>query len=177
MTGHRFGRAWLGHSGGTFGFRRLLTHYPGDRPRNDVTIVVLSNFDNGSAADLEQSLAAVMFGEPYSLTEAAPQVDVPRNVLTTYTGRYRAEYAGRVTDARITLESSPDGALYVQFPLLPKARLRALSSTRFQGRLKGGKVIFDFVLEAGQVTGVKLDWSGQKLFAPRLEAQEDRWQH
>ena len=174
MTGHRFGRPWLGHSGGTFGFSAFLTHYPGAVPRNDVTIIVLSNLENGSAADLEQSLAATLFGEPYSLPRAAPQVEVSRDVLVTYVGRYQTEYAGRVTDARITLDSSPDGAhLYVQFPLLPKARLGALSSTRFEGRLKGGRVTFDFVSEAGQVVGIKLDWSGQKLFAPRLEAPED----
>ena len=182
MTGHRFGRAWLGHSGGTFGFSSFLTHYSGAVPRKDVTIIVLSNVDNGSAADLEQSLAALLFGKPYSLPQPAPRLgvpyDVPRDVLATYEGRYRTEYAGRVTDARITLGGSSDGAhLYVQFPLLAKARLRALSTTRFEGRLKGGKVIFDFVAEAGQVTGIKLDWSGQKLTAPKLEAQADRRQH
>ena len=175
MTGHRFGRAWLEHSGGTFGFSSFLTYYPGDAARKDVTVIVLSNIDNGSAADLEQSLAAALFGEPYSLPQTAPQLEVPCavpcDVLATYTGRYRTEYAGRVTDARISLVGSSDGThLYVQFPLLPKARLRALSMTRFEGRLKGGKVTFDFVTEAGQVTGIKLDWSGQKLFAPRLEA-------
>ena len=90
MTGHSFGRAWLGHSGGTFGFSSFLTHYPGAVPRKDATIVVLSNVDNGSAADLEQSLAAALFGEPYSLPQPAPRLgvpyDVPRDVLATYTG-------------------------------------------------------------------------------------------
>ena len=174
MTGRSFGRAWLGHSGSTFGFSSFLTHYPGDASRKDVTVIALSNVDNGSAAELEQSLAAALFGEPYSLPQTAPQLEipcaVPCDVLATYEGRYQTEYAGRVTNARITLDGSSDGAqLYVQFPLLPRARLRALSSTRFEGRLKGGKVVFDFVTEAGQVTGVKLDWSGQKLLAPKLE--------
>lgn len=169
MTGRRFGRAWWGHSGGTFGFTAYFTHYPGE----DVTVTVLSNFGNGSAVGLEHTLAAAIFGEPYSLpTTAAPQVDVPHDVLATYEGRYRTEYAGRTLDARITLDG---GHLYIQFPLLPKAQLRALSPTRFRGRLKGGEVSFDFIGEAGHVTGIDIDWSGQKLFAPRLEVSRTKF--
>lgn len=166
MTGRRFGRAWWGHSGGTFGFTAFFTHYPGNVPSEAVTVIVLSNFGNGSAAGLEQALAAVMFGEPYSLPQDTPRTRVPRDVLAIYEGRYRTEYAGRVVNAHIMLGGEH---LYVQFPLLPKAQLRALSPSRFQSRLKGGEVTFDFVCKAGQVTGINLDWSGQKLFAPRLE--------
>ena len=162
MTGRRFGRTWWGHSGGTFGFTAFFTHYFDE----NVTVIVLSNFGNGSAARLEQTLAAVMFGQPYSLPHDAPQVDVARDVLAIYEGRYRTEYAGRAIDARITLDGDH---LYIQFPLLPKAQLKALSPKRFQGRLKGGEVMFDFVCEKGQVTGIDIDWSGQKLLAPRLE--------
>ena len=163
VTGRRFGRAWWGHSGGTFGFTSFLTHYPAE----DVTVIVLSNFDNGSAAGLEHDLAAVMFREPYSLPSDNLEVTVARDVLATYEGTYRTEFAGRRTDARVKLEGDH---LCVTFPLLPTARLRALSPTRFQGRLKGGEVTFVFVVEQEQVVGIALDWSGHKLFAPRLES-------
>lgn len=169
MTGHRFGHTWWGHSGGTFGFTALFTCYPGGATGEDMTVIVLSNFGNGSAAGLEQALAAAVFGEPYSLPQDAPQIDVPRDVLAAYEGRYRTEYAGRALNAQITLDGEH---LYIQFPLLPKAQLQALSSERFQGRLKGGEVTFNFVCEAGQVTGINVDWSGQKLFAPRLKPSQ-----
>jgi len=162
ITGHRFGRAWWGHSGGTFGFTAFFTHYPVE----DVTVIVMSNLDNGSAAGLEHDLAAAVFGEPYSLPGEVLEVGVARDVLATYEGTYRTSYVGRTIDARIKLNGDH---LFVTFPLLPTARLRALSSTRFQGRLKGGEVTFDFSFEEGRVVGVKLDWSGQKLFAPRVE--------
>ena len=131
MTGQRFGRAWWGHSGGTFGFTSFLTHYPAE----DVTVIVLSNLDNGSAAGLEHALAAAVFGEPYSLPKDVPEVGVDRDVLVIYEGTYRMDYAGRTVNARVKLGREH---LYVALPLLPTARLRALSPTRFQGRLKGG---------------------------------------
>ncbi len=162
MTGERFGRAWWGHSGATFGFTSFLTHYPGD----DVTVIVLSNLDNGSAAGLEHDLAAVVFGEPYNLPSDLPEVGVARDVLATYEGTYRTEFTGRSLDARV---KHVEDHLCVTFPLLPTARLRALSPTRFQGRLKGGEVTFEFVVEQDQIVGTKLDWLGHKLFAPRLE--------
>lgn len=161
MTGERFGRAWWGHSGATFGFISFLTHYPNE----DVTVIVLSNLDNGSAAGLEQDLAAVMFGEPYSLPSDVPEVSVARDVLATYEGTYRNEFAGRTVDARVALVGDQ---LAVTFPPLPTARLRALSPTRFQGRLKGSVVTFEFVV-AERVTGVTIDWSGHKMVAARLE--------
>ncbi len=163
MTGERFGRAWWGHSGATFGFTSFLTHYPSD----DVTIIVLSNLDNGSAAGLEQGLAAVMFGEPYNLPSDSPEVSVDGDVLATYEGTYRTEFAGRRINARV---KCVEDYLCVTFPLLPAARLRALSPTRFQGRLKGGEVMFEFAFEQDQIVGIELDWSGHKLFAPRLAA-------
>ena len=162
MTGQRFGRAWWGHSGGTFGFTSFLTHYPTE----DVTVIVLSNFDNGSAAGLEQGLAAVVFGEPYKGPSDSPEVSLNKDVLVTYEGTYRTEFAGRSIDARVR---RIDDHLFVTFPLLPTARLRALSPTRFRGRLKGGEVTFDFVVEQGQSVGIELDWSGHKMLAPRVD--------
>ena len=162
MTGQRFGRAWWGHSGGTFGFTSFLTHYPAE----DVTVIVLSNFDNGSAAGLAQDLAAVVFGEPYSLPSDVPEVSVAGNVLAAYEGTYQTEFAGRSIPARVELVGD---YLCVTFPLLPAARLRALSPTRFQGRLKGGEVTFEFVVEGERISGVELDWAGHAMFAPRVD--------
>lgn len=161
VTGRRFGRAWWGHSGSTFGFTSFFGHYPAE----NVTVIVLSNLDNGSAAGLEQGLAAVVFGEPYNLPSDVPQVSVDSDVLATYEGTYRTEFAGRSIDARVR---RVEDHLCVTFPLLPTARLRALSPTRFQGRLKGGEVTFAFVVE-DRVVGVELDWSGHKMFAPRVD--------
>ena len=139
MTGRRFGRAWFGHSGGTFGFSSFLTHYPGD----DVTVVVLSNLEDGSAADLERDLAALTFGKPYRFPDAflnRVEVVIAQDVLANYEGVYRVDYAGRPMNARIDLVTDGlTGYLRVKFPLLGAARLRALSPTRFRTRLKGGE--------------------------------------
>lgn len=126
----------------------------------------MSNLDNGSAAGLEHDLAAAVFGEPYSLPGEVLEVGVARDVLATYEGTYRTRYAGRTVNARVELSGD---YLFVTFPLLLTARLRALSPTRFQRRLKGGEVTFDFSFEEGRVVGVKLNWSGSRMFAPRVE--------
>ena len=127
-----------------------------------MTVIILSNFDNGSAAALERDLTAAVFRELHTLPSDAPEVRVAHNVLAAYEGLYRTEHAGRAVGARVKGEH-----LCVTFLLLPTARLRALSVTRFQGRLKGGEVTFDFVFEEERVVGVALDWSGTKLFAPK----------
>ena len=174
MTGRRFGRAWLGHSGGTFGFSSFLTHYPDE----DVTVIVLSNLEDGSSADLERDLTALTFGEPYrfpdALSERRAEAIVARDVLARYEGVYRVDYAGRPMNARVDLitDGPADGLtgyLQVKFPLLNAARLRTLSPTRFRTRLKGGEVTFEFVLEGERASGVSLNWSGTVLFAPKQE--------
>lgn len=109
MTGHRFGRACWGHSGGTFGFTASLTYYPGE----DLTVIVLANLDNGSAVKLEQDLAAAVLGEPYRLPRPVPEAVVARELLANYEGIYRTEYEGRTSNARVRLDG---GHLCVPVP-------------------------------------------------------------
>ena len=154
MTGERFGKPWWGHSGGTFGFSSFYTHYPAE----DATVIVLSNLENGSAGKLEHSLAAALFGKPYDLPSEATFIDVAPETLRHYEGTYRSDFMGRPINFEVRLE---DG-LSVKFPLLPRAKLRALAANRFQGHLKGSEVIFEFFEDE-----VRIDWAGQEMVAPK----------
>jgi CubicO group peptidase (beta-lactamase class C family) len=158
----RFGRPLVGHSGGTFGFTAFWSRYPTE----DVAIVVLANLDNGSAERLERDLGAIMLGQPYELPTERSFVAVPGEVLDRYVGRYRSQFAGRAIDFAIERR---DADLFAVFPLLPRARLRALSDRRFFTRLKGGDVVFAFEGEGDRSTGIAVDWSGNAMHCPRIE--------
>lgn len=156
MSGERFARRWEGHSGGTFGFISFLTHYPSD----NLSIIVLSNIENGSAMRLEQDLAAVVLGQPYTLPAAHQFVSVSPEMLHPHTGTYRSEFMGRPMNFEVFSE---EGTLTVQFPLLPKAKLQALAENRFVGRIKGAEVVF--VFKPGEVL---MDWAGILMESPRV---------
>jgi hypothetical protein len=151
----RFGRTAVGHSGGTFGFSSFLTHYPDD----ELTVIVLSNFENGSAAALERDLAAVMLGQPYTLPTRETTVSLSESQLRAWVGDYATEFIGRPLTMTIALKN---GALVAKFPLLPGSRLRALSPNRFAGNIKGGEVRFEFFDDRAE-----LDWSGTTMIARR----------
>ena len=158
----RFGRSVLGHTGGTFGFTAFWSRYPAE----DAVVIVLANFDNGSAERLERDLAAALLGEPYELPADRTFVTVAPDVLARYRGRYRSQFAGR----RIDFAVEQDGdRLYAAFPLLPRALLQPLSDTRFFTRLKGGDVIFEFVGEREAPSTIRVDWSGMAMDCPRVD--------
>jgi CubicO group peptidase (beta-lactamase class C family) len=159
----RFGRGIVGHTGGTFGFTAFWSRYP----EEDLVTIVLANLDNGSAERLERDLGAVVLGQPYQLPGERNFIEVEPQALAPYTGRYRSSFAGRRIDFAVTLEQDQ---LFAVFPLLPKARLQALSTTRFFTRLKGGEVIFEFVRDGptGPFSRIAVDWSGMAMECPRL---------
>ncbi|QRK11721.1 serine hydrolase [Archangium violaceum] len=162
VTGERFGQRHVGHSGGTFGFTSWFSRYP----EADAVVIVLSNLENGNATRLDQDLSGLLFGVTPELPRARASVEVAPGVLAEYAGTYRTEYMGRPMDFRVRLDA---GALHAHLPLLPRARLTALSEQRFQGRLKGGEVLFTFQrAAAGEVSGVEMDWAGVRMVAPRV---------
>jgi hypothetical protein len=166
QVGERFGRAWNGHAGSTFGYTAFFTRYPAD----DALVVVLSNYDNGSAARIEQDLAAILFDQPYTLPEGRVFVQLAPEHLVRCTGRYLSSFMGRQMPFDVTLE---EGELYVKFALLPKGHLRATAHNRFFTHLKGGEVEFVFAGPASEPsTHVDMDWSGYASSAPRLKEQK-----
>jgi CubicO group peptidase (beta-lactamase class C family) len=159
----RLGRPIIGHTGGTFGFTAFWSRFSTE----DAVTIVLANVDNGSAERLERDLAAVLFGEPYDLPGLPTFVRVEREVLADYVGRYQSAYAGRRIDFEVGFAGDD---LQAVFPLLPKARLRPLSSSRFLTRLKGGEVVFEFVRDrpGAPISKLTMDWNGTLLDCPRL---------
>ena len=81
----RGNRQSISHGGGIYGFATHLARYPDDR----VTVVVLSNVQGASASAVSGSLAAIVFGEPYSIPKQRVAISLPSETLDKYVGGYQ----------------------------------------------------------------------------------------
>lgn len=155
ISGRRFGRDWHGHSGGTMGFVSTFTHFPND----DLTIIVLCNYGNGDAIQLDKDIAAIVFGEPCLAPKIPTGIDLPIDQLRVFEGSFDMRYMGRPMVLEISLAGA---ALTAKFPLLSSAILLSITPTSFQASIKGGRVTFEF-----DENGVALNWSGEKIYGSR----------
>lgn len=100
----RFGRRLVTHGGGINGFLTDLQRYVDD----DVTVIVLLNYESTFARRVFEGLAAIALGEPYEpalLPDGAP---VPREALAGAAGAYRIDEQNTLTVAKT------DGGLTVE---------------------------------------------------------------
>ncbi len=155
ISGQRFGWNWHGHSGGTMGFVSTFTHYPDD----DLTIIVLCNYGNGDAIQLDKDIAAIMFDKPCLAPILPAGINLPIDQLREFEGSFDMHYMGRPMVLEISLAGS---ALTAKFPLLPSATLLPITPTSFQASIKGGRVTFEF-----DKNGVAMNWSGEKIYGIR----------
>ncbi len=79
-----FNRKMVGHNGETEGFYSNITRFIND----DVCIIVLSNIDGAPAGQMGVDLAAILFGEPYTIPEVREIAEVDPDILNNYVGKY-----------------------------------------------------------------------------------------
>lgn len=79
-------RTFSGHGGRNFGFISYTLYYPD----SDVSIMFLSNHDRTPMITLTKDLAAIVFGEPYSLPQKIDRkaVSLPAGAIAEITGTY-----------------------------------------------------------------------------------------
>ncbi|MGZ4908032.1 MAG: serine hydrolase [Halobacteriota archaeon] len=79
-------RTVIAFSGHNFGYWSQTAYFPND----NVTIVVLSNFERTQLQSLSKDLIAIVFGEPYSLPQKIDRHETPLNssALQQYVGTY-----------------------------------------------------------------------------------------
>ena len=73
------------HNGGIDGF---LTHFV-RYPKQQLTIIVLSNLQTASIPKIEQDLAAIFFSEPYKLPKQRKAISLEPAILEKYVGQYK----------------------------------------------------------------------------------------
>jgi CubicO group peptidase (beta-lactamase class C family) len=79
-----FNRKMVGHNGETEGFRANISRFID----GEVCIIVLSNMEHAPIGKISIDLAAIVFGEKYSIPEVRQVVTVHPDILRDYAGEY-----------------------------------------------------------------------------------------
>lgn len=152
MVNHRNGRTGMGHTGSIDGYIAYFMKYP----KEDVTIVFLSNYQDTRGQQLANDLSAVVFGEPYSLPKERKVVTLPEEVLKQRTGVYELKAGFRIA------VSTGGGRLYALAPGDKEpVELTPESETKFF--LKGPEIEVEFGKEDGREFMLIKMGGGQKL--------------
>ena len=153
MTSDAFGRKQIGHTGSIPGFIANFMKFP----EQDVTIIMLSNYQDLDGRQISKDLAAVTFGEAYVLPVVKKEVKLSDNVLNRYVGEYKLPNGFSIA---VTTENNKLFALaqgdHEKIELTPE------SETKFF--LKGPETAIEFINEEGTVKYMFVDiQGGQKL--------------
>ena len=153
MTTDAFGRKQIGHTGSIPGFIANFMKFPDQ----DVTIILLSNYEDVDGRRLSQDLAAVTFGEAYNLPVEKREVKLSDNVLNRYVGEYTLPNGFSIA---VSTENNKLFALAQGDQ--QKIELTPESETKFY--LKGPETAIEFIEESGTVKYMFVDLQGgQKL--------------
>jgi CubicO group peptidase (beta-lactamase class C family) len=151
----QFKRRRIFYDGVIIGFKSSISRYPAEK----VTIILLTNSDDVFINSAIRDLAAIVFGEKYSLPKE--RVSVPQDAKTydAYLGRYRldADLILNVTREGNRLMGQADGR---RFELVPE------TETKFFVRDYDAQIMFTFVKEKGQVTHLLYN---RTQHAPKLD--------
>jgi CubicO group peptidase (beta-lactamase class C family) len=136
VPAERFKRRMLGISGGAPGFSARMEHYPTE----DVSVVLLMNNYATTAIPIVRDVAAMVFGEPYEITQLTKPVKVESTLLAAYAGTYQYGRDFFAPNAK-TLIGLQDGQLTVTsrgttFMLVPQ------SDTKFFDRFGWATITF-----------------------------------
>lgn len=149
------GRERVHHNGGISGFSSYLTHFTKDA----LTIVVLSNLERESPAQVAKGLAAIAFQSPYEIPKQREAIALDPSLYEKYIGTYQLlpemQITIRVTEGELTAQATGQGA----FGLYPT------SETDFFAQVAEIAVTFSLT-EDKTVEGLTLRQMGQELFAP-----------
>jgi CubicO group peptidase (beta-lactamase class C family) len=156
--GKRFDRQMTGHAGGINGFNTFIVRFPADH----VTVIVLSNSDNGRASGIANNLAAIVFGAPYTVPVERKVITLASATLDKYVGQYE------LAPNFIMTITNENGSLMAQATGQGKTELFAESENTFFPKLI--EATFTFVKDAqGQVTGFVLRQGGRDNPAKKIK--------
>ena len=150
-------RQRIHHNGGINGFRSALTYYP----EENLTISVLLNLEGQAPEPIAEGLAAILFGEPYTIPQPRKAVDLDPALYEKYVGTYQLlpelQLKLWVEDSQLVGQATGQET----FILYPS------SETEFFAQIVDITVKFS-PSEDGTVTGLTLNQFGRDFFAPRI---------
>jgi CubicO group peptidase (beta-lactamase class C family) len=72
------------HNGGIDGFRSIIKRYP----KNNICIIILSNFEFAPVDEVAEGLAKIIFGKEPTFPQKHVEIDVDPKVFDDYIGKY-----------------------------------------------------------------------------------------
>lgn len=150
------GRDRLFHDGGINGFSAILSRYP----KEQITIIVLSNLETAPFDRIANDIAAILFGEPYELPKQQQAIEVDSAIYEAYVGDY--ELVPGIS-LRITTQS---GRIFAQLPGQQRYEIFPESPTKFFWKIMDAQITF-VVDRNGEVMSAIWHRGGRDTTAPR----------
>ena len=125
-------------------------------PKDSITIIFLSNYQDLDGRQLEKDLTALVFGKPYELPKQKKEIVLTEDSLRSYVGIY--EQAPNM-QMNVLIE---DGKLKVIAPGGDKVELTAEAPDKFF--LKGPEIEIKFLRENGVVISMFVNMQGGQTF-------------
>jgi CubicO group peptidase (beta-lactamase class C family) len=147
------GRTKIGHTGSIPGFIAYSMKYP----KENVSIIFLSNYQDLDGRKLADDLTAVVFNEPYTLPKQKKEIALSKQVLDRYTGDYQLGNG-------FTITVSVDGNKLYAIAQGDPAKMELTPETDKKFFLKGPETAIEFIEESGAVKYMFVDMQGGKKF-------------
>lgn len=152
-----FNHKMIAHSGEIDGFTSNISRFVED----DVTIIILSNFEQTPINLINRDLIAIVFNEKYTIPEVVKTIQLSDNTLKLYTGEYKLQ------EGFVFSISFNDNKLYCQPTRQQKLELSPISESEFI--LKGVNAKISFVKNSNNNIEKLILHQGDKQFsAPKI---------
>ena len=153
MTTQSKGRTYLGHTGSIPGFIANFMRFPNE----DVTIILLSNYQDVNGRKLSDDLIAVAFDEPYQLPLKKNAVAITADVLNKYVGEYRLANGFSIT-------VSVEGKKLFALAKGDAQKIELTPETESKFFLKGPETEIEFLQELNEVKYMFVNMQGGQKF-------------
>jgi CubicO group peptidase (beta-lactamase class C family) len=137
FVGRRLDRRVVRMNGRSPGFQAEIQRYIDD----DACVIVLGNIYSGTASQMANNLAAILFGEPYEVFSPLDSSGVDESRALPYLGRYKGGKDFIRPGAELAVEWK-DGHLWLNWGPGYVSALIPLAGGGFLDRLFGGRVVF-----------------------------------
>jgi CubicO group peptidase (beta-lactamase class C family) len=151
-----YGKRRISHGGGIHGFVSDLAYLPEDK----VSVIILSNKPAGLGV-VERDLLAILYNQPYKLSEASKEIKVDSAILNTYVGEYELAPNFKIVVTQV------NGALKAMATGQPQFDLFATSENHFFLKVVDAQV--EFVKnEKGAVEKLVLHQNGRDISGKKV---------
>ncbi len=154
----QFNRRVVYHSGGIEGFASHIARYPDEK----LSIIILSNLSVAPVSKTGRELAAIVFGEQYTVPRRRQAIKVDYKILDSYVGQYEIAPNNNVT---ITKQGD---RLIMQIREQPKVELFPESESKFFRKTVDLQITFTKG-ETRQVTNMVFHVDERELIARKVK--------